>query len=546
MQVLFIRFRKWLANPQNAIFLALLILYLVPIWCFHYFPSADGPAHLANAHIMREFSRPSGAAFREYYDWNPLPQPNWSGHLLMAAFMIFAPPLIAEKILLSLYILLLPISVRFVLGIIEPGARFLSILIFPLVYSVPLHAGLYNFCCSLPVFFFTLGYWIKHRGAFSFRNAINLGILLLILYFCHLISFVMAGVAIMILTAFDLVVALKASPVRVSPQALGKGLREWALLPLLAFVPGGLLAGAYAGHQHNPAIFSIPLAKRLVDLVSLYSLVTFSKVELIFSISFAALLSALGLYAILQRTKKRGCDRWDGLLLVTIMFTLIYFAAPDAAAGGGMITPRMQLFPVFGLVLWLGRATFTPAWKRGIQWSTVAIALGGLIFYTLRYAELNRYIADFTSGAELIERNSTLYPIAFEFRGHRPDGTALSIHTMPFWQAAGYISASRDAIDLLNYEARSPVFPLVFRSERDPRRIGYVKINGVSWNPEPKIDFQKYSSESSGRVDYVLVWMLDRPDHEGANARSIFDQLATDYELIHTSPLGYAKLYHRK
>ncbi len=546
MQVLFIRFGKWLANPQNAIFFALLILYLVPIWCFHYFPSADGPAHLANAHIMRELSRPSGAVFREYYAWNPLPQPNWSGHVMMAAFMIFTSPLIAEKILLSLYILLLPISVRFVLGLIEPRARFLSILIFPLVYSVPLHAGLYNFCCSLPVFFFTLGYWIKHRESFSIRNAIGLGLLLLILYFCHLISFVMAGVAIIILTAVDTVMGLKGSPGRLSPQALGKGVGERALLPMLAFVPGGLLAAAYAGHQHNAVIYSIPFSKRLVDFVSLYSLVTFSKFELIFSVSFAALLAVLALYAVFQRMRKRAFDGWDGLLLVTIVYALIYFAAPDAAAGGGMITPRMQLFPVFGLVLWLGRATFTPAWRRAIQWSTVAIALGGLSFYTVRYAELNRYIEDFTSGAELIERNATLYPIAFEFRGHRPDGTALSLHTMPFWQAAGYISASRDVIDLLNYEARSPVFPLVFRSDKDPRQIGYVKINGVSWNPEPKIDFQKYTRDSGGRVDYVLVWMLDRPEHEGANARSIFDQLATDYELIHTSPRGYAKLYHRK
>src|ERR1700704_1494653 len=230
MQVRFIHFKKWLANPQNRIFFGLLILYLVPIWCFHYFPSADGPAHVANAHIMRELSRPSGAVFREYYDWNPLPQPNWSGHLVMAAFMIFTSPLVAEKILLSLYILLLPISVRFVLGLIQPHARFLSILSFPLIYSVPLHAGLYNFCCSLPVFFFTLGYWIKYRGAFSLGNAINLGLLLLILYFCHLISFLMTGVAIMIFTAVDLIVALTGSPGRLSPHALGKGLREWALL----------------------------------------------------------------------------------------------------------------------------------------------------------------------------------------------------------------------------------------------------------------------------------------------------------------------------
>jgi hypothetical protein len=172
--------------------------------------------------------------------------------------------------------------------------------------------------------------------------------------------------------------------------------------------------------------------------------------------------------------------------------------------------------------------------------------LGGLSFYTARYAELNRYMEEFTSGADLIERNSTLFPIVFEFHGHRPDGTALALHTLPFWQAAGYISASRDVIDLLNYEARSNVFPLVFRPEKDPRRIGGVRLNGVSVSPKIKLDFERYAREGGGRVDYVLLWMLDKPEPQNTDAQSIFAQLAAGYELIHTSPQGYAKLYHRK
>jgi hypothetical protein len=219
---------------------------------------------------------------------------------------------------------------------------------------------------------------------------------------------------------------------------------------------------------------------------------------------------------------------------------------PDAAAGGAMITPRMELYPVFGLVLWLGGSTFTRRWRAVIHWSVVAIALGGLSFYSVRYAELNRYIEEFTSGAELIERHSTLYPVAFEFHGHRPDGTALSIHSLPFWQTAGYISVSRDVIDLRNYEAKDKIFPLIFRPERDPRKIGFVRLNGSSVRPEPTIDFSKYAKESGRQVDYVLLWMLDKPERHSANAQSIFAQLAAGYELIHTSPLGYARLYHRK
>jgi hypothetical protein len=197
-------------------------------------------------------------------------------------------------------------------------------------------------------------------------------------------------------------------------------------------------------------------------------------------------------------------------------------------------------------VLWLGGATFTRKWVHAIHWCAVAIALGSLSFYATRYAELNRYIEDYTSGAELIERNSTLFPVAFEFHGHRPDGTALSIHSLPFWQSGGYISASRDVVDLLNYEAKTRTFPLIFRPERDPRQIGGIQLNGVAARPKIKIDFMKYTKGSGAQVEYVLVWMLDKPEPQNSSAQAIFPQLARDYELIHTSPLGYAKLYHRK
>jgi hypothetical protein len=86
-------------------------------------------------------------------------------------------------------------------------------------------------------------------------------------------------------------------------------------------------------------------------------------------------------------------------------------------------------------------------------------------------------------------------------------------------------------------------FPVVFRPERDPAR--YIGIKGGLMGYVPNVEFLNYSKRTSGTADYVLLWLLDRPPARSAEAKSIFAQLASGYELIHVSPRGYARLYRR-
>jgi hypothetical protein len=145
------RLHARLRNRENLFLTALIIIYLTPIWAFKYFPSQDGPAHINNANIIREYHE--RALFREYYVLNKDPVPNWFGHLVLAGLMYFMPALVAEKVLLSGYVILLPISVRYVLCAIRPDAGFLTVLTFPFVYNFLLHMGFYNFAYSLAMFF---------------------------------------------------------------------------------------------------------------------------------------------------------------------------------------------------------------------------------------------------------------------------------------------------------------------------------------------------------------------------------------------------------
>ena len=81
--------------------------YLLPIWVFTYFPTQDGVSHVYNSQILTEYTNPE-YPFRDYYEINWYPFPNWLSHFSLAALMFIFPSLIAEKIFLSLYVILFP------------------------------------------------------------------------------------------------------------------------------------------------------------------------------------------------------------------------------------------------------------------------------------------------------------------------------------------------------------------------------------------------------------------------------------------------------
>jgi len=80
--------------------------------------------------------------------------------------------------------------------------------------------------------------------------------------------------------------------------------------------------------QHSAVIFSIPFTKRLLDLVFLYSLVTFSKFELILSASLAALLASR-----IRKKADSGVTQDSALLaFVSVLLILLIGMLGDALA----------------------------------------------------------------------------------------------------------------------------------------------------------------------------------------------------------------------
>src|SRR5436309_2207782 len=87
-------FRLFCLEP--VVFTVLVLLHLAPIWSFPYLPTQDGPSHLANAMMLKDYYVP-GTRYHELFGprWETFP--NWTSHLLLIGLLYIVPPLAAEK-----------------------------------------------------------------------------------------------------------------------------------------------------------------------------------------------------------------------------------------------------------------------------------------------------------------------------------------------------------------------------------------------------------------------------------------------------------------
>ena len=97
-------------TPKVTLLLVLVALHLAPIWLFTYFPTQDGSSHIYNAYVLKEYHKHQNYRLREVYTLNLLLFPNWSSQIIMTAFMHIVPPIVCEKIVISLSIGLLPLA----------------------------------------------------------------------------------------------------------------------------------------------------------------------------------------------------------------------------------------------------------------------------------------------------------------------------------------------------------------------------------------------------------------------------------------------------
>ena len=510
---------------ENRLFWLLLAAHLLPLWSHRYFLTADGPAHLYNAWLLKAMLlRPSSAA-HQLLAFNINPEPNYLSHMLLGGLLTVLPPWLADKLVLTLYVAGLPLALRYLLRALQPDAAWLAVLGFPLIYSVVLAWGFYNFCLSLAILLWAAGYWQRWLQGGGRPSAVAaLAGLLALLYLAHPLTYLVSGLLLGLL-------ALAAGiQQRQLPRALGQLAVAYApTLPLLGWYFWQKGAATAQPVQHYGANFWSWLRLEALH----YSGSAEGTYRWLMAVLLLAALLAAGWQ--LRRGAAAGpVLPWLGALLPLIA---AYVALPDEISGGSIIRPRWGLLSYLVLLGGLG----TVPWPRPLR--LVGVGLGTLVaglFLGFRWQKFQSYqagLADYRSALPYLRPGTSLLSLTYAEVTQLPGGPTLDTYLPLFEHAAGYLGAEAQLLCYENYEAEAGYFPLVWRPGHSPlAEFGQrpTKLNAVLYQP-------------AYRPTYVLLWgrQAAAPTSPANAARVAAYLTRYGYQPRFCSPSGLLELYEQ-
>ena len=489
------RMANWLRSLDKTqiVIIVLLLIHLIPVWAFKFIPTQDGLNHVYNAYILKEYNNPEYTKYREVYDLNIKFSPNWSAHAFFFVMLHIMPPLVAEKLYVTLCIALLPLSLFYFLRAVDKRLMFFGFLGFLYSYNYLLNMGFYGFALSVPVYFFTLGYWWKHRNDLNVTRIAVLYFLVILTYFCHLFSY---GVILLSLSLLALTTAILPADPPCSIIERFKELLKFAgfILPV-NFI---LLIVFLANPESREVIYHTDLWG---FFVSVRALVSFNDDYIPISWGLLGFVGVCFLWTLAKDRiiGKRFINQRDGFLLLFIVMTVLYFKIPWQIGPPAWFNDRLNLYLFPVLLAWFSFKY--PGWlKQGLAVVMVGLSIAHLGLTFRDYHLLNKDMKEFTSGAHLIAPNSAISTMSNDWANGDWHGPIK--YMSPFYHDTCYYGLGNGGLYIGNYEPKYSYFPLQYK-------------NG-NWK------FQ-YTGPI---IDYMLVWRMDENSDE-------VQQIKNDYELIH-------------
>jgi hypothetical protein len=525
----------------HALFAVCLALGVLPLWVVPHVATQDGGNHVES--VLGLLRLPHSALLQQYYHPNVGLQPNWLTQILLAGLVQVCSPRIAEKVVLTGYLLAFPLAFRAALPRSRRG-DWAALTIFPFVHSYPFHMGFWNFSYSLVLFFVAVGYWYRTRGRLDLRRGLAFTAITTALFVAHSVSTSAALGAMCAVLAWRAGLGVaRAGRRRARRRLVLRGYLRRGAATVLYALPAVALLVVFFLRQPRPLAYRPALLDYAKHLVSLYALVSFDKRELFLTGAFAALLAAAVVATLWQRRRPRLVDGW---LAAAGVGAALYFATPDSVADGAQLNDRLALYPFFAALLWLAYAAVPLRRVRRLALALSVLFLAGTAWRLVKYRQLDAYLADYESAGPHIAEGSTILPLTFAPFGPRQDGRArgkklLSYRVQVFQHVTGYLATDRHGVDLDNSQARTQHAPLRWRDELNP--FTYLDTHPFGLESEPPcVELWPYPA-LGGRIDYVLVWGATEATARTACGAAVLAELAAGYRRTYVSPLGMVQLF---
>jgi hypothetical protein len=479
---------------------AMIAVFCSPFWALPFFPSADGPAHLNTAAVIGWYS--SVPEFRQYFEIRWSGAGNVAADLLAAGLIKILGPVTVQRLILTLYVVALPLSIRFALLPVCRHATLFTIAAFPFVNGLFLHMGFWSFLYGVALFAFGLGLHLRireYRGVWRFTG---LAAVSLLAYLCHLAAFAALTLLGFILGAAAVLRARRDTSVPLWRRMTPLWWNVAAALPAsLALALWLFQGGSSFGTE------TIPLATRLRLLFGMSFTGAYGPHEIALQVSLALLFGVAVIAAALSRMPKLAPALPDTFLAAFAILGALTMVLPNATAEGGYILLRVSYFAWLCVFFWLASQPWSAKAAGVLCAALLAVAVAQLVDRYPAYRRWSDRIQEYQRIASHIPARATVAEIRLA-----PDPTWAN----PTVNLSGLI-ALKPAVNLSHYQSRLSSFLVGYRREFPWHSAGFV--------------------------------LIQNPDVPGAVARQDEPQIREQllrYDLVAVSETGWLRLYRRR
>jgi hypothetical protein len=447
--------------------------------------------------------------------------PNWSGHFLLTSCLTFIEASISEKLVLSLYILGLPLSVRYLFKSLKFKNMYAVYFVFPVTYSFLFYFGFHNFNLGLVFYFLALTVWLKSKQqGFESKSAVIFVLLTLAIYFSHFFVLTMLYLTLAIVERNEVFSLFRRS---ISRPDKGNHIKKFALLLL----PSLVLTLVYfdKGRLSDGTFVYLPYYEILELLVGTPAKAVdygregvFTKwIAILFGLNFVYMLYVF----FKNKNYKTGLNHWVLMLLTCLVFL---FLLPDSNGSAGFISTRFTLFIYFFSMLVIGFVKLPNALNFLNLFITVYVSVSLLIVYVDNAVETDPVALEVEEASLEIYANSIVYTIN-DSQDRR------------FAHLSNYLGVNKPMVILENYEAYLNYFPLKWNRANSPE---------VLWKKNEKAHPFGHAKNGTRKVDYVFVLKnFSNPSKQGEKTKAFLENKGSNFEEVTPKGAKYIKLFAR-
>jgi hypothetical protein len=504
-------------KAEPYFFIGILLIYLWPILSCNPFPSIDGPAHLYNANIISTLLKSTLTPINQLFEFNTFPEPNWSGHAVLCFFLQFLPPLMAQQLLLLIILSTTAIGYRKLFVKIDNNNQFLSWIIFPFLYNIFFCLGFYNFSIGLAILPFLLCWWMDHKTKPLQLKRIFQGFLFIcIIYFSHLVVFLLAGLFMLVFSFHDLTKKNKNT------------FFHQLLFLAIVFLPGVILTiyylvvfGTDGFHGH---IDYIPKLELLKDISHGRTFIIYNfDQELKITRWIPIILLIISIVGFNKRPKNNYQPVFLTLLIISF---LLIFIIPNSMASGGFLSIRTIGFFFLMWFLWIGTLAI-----KTIPKTILVVALLSVGFYQLFNHQKSRMQVSLQTkyilnSVDVLKENTTLLPLNYS-------NNWLQLNIV------SYLGTLKNIAILDNYEASYKRFPIHWKKNMNPE----LYIGNFVTSNKPYINIKIFEQSTGIKVDYISRLYPPKNPKDSSTLDAI-KQLNEGYRLIYNQ--NNFEVYERK